>query len=172
MDIVGKETLENMLSEFTGTVIFVSHDRYFVNKIARSLLVFDGKKTEFIRSTYEEFEENRKSDNLNNPTPSKTSEKNSELLKKDIKRDKKTFSTPLKDRSKKEKRLIKLNELINDCEKKLALFNEQMNLPEVYSDYVKINEIQQNISSVQNNLDGYYSEWLEISTELENSSES
>ncbi len=171
MDIVGKETLENMLSEFTGTVIFVSHDRYFVNKIARSLLVFDGKKTEFIRSTYEEFEENRKSDNLNNPTPSKTSEKNTELSKKDIKRDKKTFSTPLKDRSKKEKRLIKLNELINDCEKKLALFNEQMNLPEVYSDYVKINEIQKNISSVQNNLDGYYSEWLEISTELENSSE-
>ena len=38
MDIVGKETLENMLAEYTGTVIFVSHDRYFVNRIATRII--------------------------------------------------------------------------------------------------------------------------------------
>ncbi len=40
MDIVGKESLELLLKEYTGTILFVSHDRFFVNKIADSLLVF------------------------------------------------------------------------------------------------------------------------------------
>ena len=40
MDIVGKETLESMLKDFSGTLIFVSHDRYFVRKVANRLLVF------------------------------------------------------------------------------------------------------------------------------------
>lgn len=39
MDIVGKETLESMLKDFSGTLIFVSHDRYFVRKVANRLLV-------------------------------------------------------------------------------------------------------------------------------------
>ena len=41
MDIIGKESLENILKEYKGTLIFVSHDRYFVNKIADSLLIFN-----------------------------------------------------------------------------------------------------------------------------------
>ncbi|MEE1320442.1 MAG: ABC-F type ribosomal protection protein [Acutalibacteraceae bacterium] len=45
MDIVGKETLESMLSDFDGTILFVSHDRYFVKKVADSLLVFEENGT-------------------------------------------------------------------------------------------------------------------------------
>lgn len=41
MDIIGKESLENILKEYKGTLIFVSHDRYFVNKIADSILAFE-----------------------------------------------------------------------------------------------------------------------------------
>ena len=40
MDIIGKESLELLLKEYTGTIIFVSHDRFFVNKIADTLLIF------------------------------------------------------------------------------------------------------------------------------------
>ena len=42
MDIVGKETLESMLKDYKGTLIFVSHDRYFLDRVIRKLLVFDG----------------------------------------------------------------------------------------------------------------------------------
>ena len=177
MDIVGKETLENMLSEFTGTVIFVSHDRYFVNKIARSLLVIGNGEAEFIRSTYDEYEERKKSlsDNSDNflsgsEKPRKTDNADNKHGKADSKNNKpgkKTFSTPLKDRSKKERRLIKLNSLINDCETKLNELSNALNSPEVYSDYLRINELENLITSVRNELDAYYAEWLEISSELE-----
>mgnify|MGYP000184691350 FL=1 len=45
MDIVGKETLESMLKDYKGTLIFVSHDRYFVKKVATQLLVFEDGTT-------------------------------------------------------------------------------------------------------------------------------
>ena len=57
MDIIGKETLENMLKEFKGTLIFVSHDRYFVKQVATQLLVFDNGTTELFRFGYEEYQD-------------------------------------------------------------------------------------------------------------------
>ena len=59
MDIVGKESLENILKEYEGTLIFVSHDRYFVNKIADSLLVFDKDGATFFDGNYEEYMEKK-----------------------------------------------------------------------------------------------------------------
>lgn len=47
MDIIGKETLERLLSNYTGTVITVSHDRYFINRVCNRLIVFDGGKRNF-----------------------------------------------------------------------------------------------------------------------------
>ena len=55
MDIVGKESLEEMLKEYKGTLIFVSHDRYFVNKIADSLLIFEKNKVTYFDGNYEEY---------------------------------------------------------------------------------------------------------------------
>ena len=57
MDIVGKETLESMLSDYTGTLIFVSHDRYFVRKVATRLLVFEDGTTHQYQFGYEEYQE-------------------------------------------------------------------------------------------------------------------
>ena len=57
MDIVGKETLESMLKDFSGTLIFVSHDRYFVRKVANRLLVFEDGTTHLYQFGYEEYQE-------------------------------------------------------------------------------------------------------------------
>ncbi len=57
MDIVGKETLESMLKDFSGTLIFVSHDRYFVKKVADRLLVFEDGTTHLYQFGYEEYQE-------------------------------------------------------------------------------------------------------------------
>lgn len=64
MDIVGRETLENMLREYTGTVILVSHDRYFINKVADRLLVFDKGSAVCYPCRYEEYEERLKEGRL------------------------------------------------------------------------------------------------------------
>ena len=57
MDIVGKETLESMLKDYKGTLIFVSHDRYFVKKVATQLLVFEDGTTTLYQFGYEQYQE-------------------------------------------------------------------------------------------------------------------
>lgn len=57
MDIVGKETLESILKDYKGTLIFVSHDRYFVKKVATQLLVFEDGTTNLYQFGYEQYQE-------------------------------------------------------------------------------------------------------------------
>ena len=165
MDIVGKETLENMLMEYTGTVVVVSHDRYFINKVADKLLVFD-KNTPtvatFFDGNYEKYElvEKEKQDALlTTPQPTTTNAT--------AKQNKKSFNTPLKDKSQKQKRVAKLQKLIEELEKDIASLNSEMEKPEVYSDYKKIEEIQSQLTIKTTQLDEFSDEWLNLETELE-----
>ena len=148
LDIVGKETLENMLREYTGTVIVVSHDRYFINKVADRLLIFEHGDVNFYPYGYTEYELIEK----------EKQEKESESVApvKEIKVQtgaKKSFSTPLKDKSKKERRVKKLEELIGKNEEQLELLNKELENPGVYSDYVKVGEIQAQIDALQGEKD-------------------
>lgn len=160
MDIVGKETLENMLCEYTGTLLIVSHDRYFINKVADRLLVFDDGAT-FYPHGYAEYEliEKERANELDGITVK--SEKPTD------KREKKNFSTPLKDRGKKQRRVAKLEELISKAETEIAALNKDLENPEIYSDYLKITDLQQKLDTLQSELDGYSEEWLTLAEELE-----
>ena len=62
MDIVGKESLEAMLKEYSGSVLFVSHDRYFVKEIADSLLVFEEGAVNYYPYGYEQYWEKVQAD--------------------------------------------------------------------------------------------------------------
>ena len=163
MDIVGKETLENMLVAYTGTVIFVSHDRYFINKVADRLIVFEDD-AKFYPLTYAEYELLEK----------ERIDQDGQEVKKDNKQTasekttgKKTFSTPLKDKSKKERRVKKLEELIAKSESEISVLNASLENPEVYSDYKKVEEIQLNLQKLTEERDGYTDEWLTLCEQLE-----
>ena len=162
MDIVGKETLENMLKEYTGTVVFVSHDRYLVNKVADRLLVFDEDGAKFYPYGYAEYEmiekERKEEQTL---TAVKQTEKGSSGGKK-------TFSTPLKDKGKKERRVKKLEQLLSEIESKLLALNEQLEKPEVYSNYIEVERLQTEILTLTTEQESYTEEWLTLSEELEN----
>ena len=161
MDIVGKETLENMLSEYEGTVIFVSHDRYFVNKVADKLLVFDERGATFYPVGYAEFEV------LEKERAEREVEQTVVEKQQTLSGGKKTFSTPLKEKSKKQKRVAKLEQFLAECEQKLSDLNLQLEDPNVYSDYVKVAQVQNQIDE-QNTLHEQYSEeWIVLCEELE-----
>ena len=55
LDIIGKESLENILTLYEGAILFVSHDRYFVNKIADSLLIFEDDNIKFFNGNYKDY---------------------------------------------------------------------------------------------------------------------
>ena len=154
LDIVGKETLENMLADYQGTIVFVSHDRYFVNKIADRLLVFDEDKVEFFVGTYQEYEEARKPKEIEIEDKPKT------------KASGKNFTTPLKERGKIERRLEKLEKLIEETETELAVLGEKINSEEVFSNYLMVIELQGQIDEITLKQGEYMTEWAELSDKL------
>ena len=170
MDIVGKETLENMLCEYTGTVVFVTHDRYFVNKVADKMLIFRNDDCEFFPYGYDEFELKEKEKEEQEQAFEKGgAQVEDKTVKTDIVKqsNKKSFSTPLKDKSRKEKRVKKLEELINVCESKISQINVQLEDPKIYSDYIKVSELQQQLEILTSEQESYTEEWLCLCDELE-----
>ena len=154
LDIVGKETLENMLIDYQGTIVFVSHDRYFVSKIADRLLVFDEGNVHFYQGTYAEYEETRKPKEIEIEDKSKN------------KTGGKKYTNPSKERNKMEKRLEKLEGLIEDTENTLAMLNEKINSDKICSDYVKILEVQSEIDAVALKQEEYMTEWADLGARL------
>lgn len=152
MDIVGKETLEDMLRAYEGTLIVVSHDRYLVNKVADRLLVFDRFGATFYPGGYESYED-------------EVEKQPEEVAPSSPKGQKKTFSTPLKDRARKEKRLQKVEASLRTVENELQELSNLLSDPDVYSDYKKINEIQQKIDEKKVFQDQLTEEWLTLADE-------
>ena len=160
MDIVGKETLENMLSAYSGTVIFVSHDRYFINKIADRLLIFDKNGAHGFAGGYSEYEASRAEQDADE-RPQKSGAASTGGGKKG-------YFSPLKEKSKKERRAAKLETLITECETKIAELCAELEKPEICSDYQAVSELQDKLDRLRAEQDGYTAEWVELSEQLEN----
>ena len=155
LDIVGKETLENMLCDYEGTIIFVSHDRYFVSKIADRLLVFDENEVTFYQGNYTEYEETRKPKEI-------------EILDKpQNKTGGKKYTNPSKERGKIERRLERLETLIAECDETINILGEKINSDEICSDYVKVLEVQAKIDEVTLKQEEYMTEWADLGERLE-----
>ena len=161
MDIMGKQALEDILLEYEGTLIFVSHDRYFVRKIADRLLVFEKGTAEYIDYTYDEYEEKR---------ILALEEEEAEAVKKTEiapKAAKERHFSPKKVLDKKKKRVERLELLMAECDEQLSALNSQLDLPDVYSDYQKLTEIQAQIDEIKEKQEQYEDEWTTLMIEIE-----
>ena len=154
MDIIGKETLEEMLSSFTGTVLFVSHDRYFIKRIAESVLVFEPDNVKLYPFGYEQYLESQK--NVKEVE-----------IKQEIKEQpkKKGYTTPAKEKAKRERAIAKAEEKIALLEEKIAGVKTELDLPENISDYVKLSELQTELCELETELDIVFNEWEKLSEE-------
>ena len=155
LDIVGKETLEDMLENYGGTIIFVSHDRYFIKKIARQILCFNKGNTELFGYGYEQYLENEKN------------KVNREVQPAEKPKEKKKFTTPLKEISKKERAIGKIEEKIALLEEQIAGIKTEIGLPENQSDYIKLSALQEELEKTETELDIAMTEWENFTTELE-----
>lgn len=153
MDIIGKETLERLLSNYTGTVITVSHDRYFVNRVCNRLIVFDGGKVELFDGKYSDYESRKQVSDFANDFVKTVDEKKKE----------KPVSQS-KEAARRAHRISFLEEKMNALNEQISsLQNTMHNDQSVYSDYTKIAEIEEQISSLQAKLAPLEEEWLELS---------
>ena len=178
MDIVGKETLESMLKDFSGTLIFVSHDRYFVRKVANRLLVFEDGTTHLYQFGYEEYQEklDREAaesgdDYRKNPAAlgGAISQNGGTQQNKGTQENggKKAYYNPGKERSKIEKKVKKAEEELAVKEEKLDALKQELLRPEYQSSYSKLTEIQGEIDALEEEIMADMENWEALSQQLE-----
>ena len=174
MDIANKETLESLLLGYEGTIIFVSHDRYFVNKIATKLLVFENGNATIFNGTYKEFQEPFSKATLEtqeNNVPKQKVEKIEYPIDFDEQVEDPILSlSPYqagKEKNKLSNRMKKIEERSKELEQHLLQLNEDFVNPEIASDFKKLMDIQADNETTQISIDKYAEEWLEISEKLE-----
>lgn len=159
MDILSKETLEELLLTYTGTLIFVSHDRYFTKKLADKLLVFTESGVKWYEHGYEQYEESLKAASAAEQVPKMPSEPQ--------KPGKKTYTTPGKEKAKRERALKKAEEKIALLEEKIAGLNEELTWEENLSDYLKLDELRKEIEASEEKLLEAMTLWDELTAQEE-----
>ncbi|WOV83929.1 ABC-F family ATP-binding cassette domain-containing protein [Sporosarcina jeotgali] len=163
LDLDSKEVLENALDDFPGTILFVSHDRYFINRIATK--VFDLSENGAVEylGDYDYFVE-KKTEQAELLAESLAAKQSTAVIK----------SRPQevdKERQKAERRLkraIEQTELkMAELDEQIASLQEELIKPEYADDHVKLMELQASIDSLQETHDTHAEDWLMMQEELE-----
>lgn len=162
MDIASKQQLEKILLDYQGTLIFVSHDRYFVKKLATQLLVFQDNTVNYYPYSYSDY-----------------LLKNSEVINKEIEdnyQKKKVSKGKKENLNSLRKELNKIEKDIDNKEVEQKELEKQLFDEKIYNDYLKVKEIEDKIKSLKANLENLNVQWEEIAAEIltleENATES
>lgn len=155
LDIQSKEALEEALLGYDGTMLMVSHDRYFINKMADRILYLDERGLRNYGGNYDYFLEKFKE--AVPQEKKKASAVNDYKLQKQIESEKRKLKT----------KISRLEEEISDIEKLLEEENEKLNSPEIASDYKKAFEITENIAKLNERLEDNYKLWEELQEKSE-----
>lgn len=147
LDIPGKEALEASLKSFNGTILFVSHDRYFISRLANKLLLLEDGKAKFLPMTYAEYEEK---ETVNLSQEKQLKQVSHQKIELGL-----TPEQKKKESSRLEKKITAKEE---ELEAKRALRFE----PEYYHDYQKMNCLDEEIDEIHNELEAMYQRWEEL----------
>ncbi|MET3291716.1 UNVERIFIED_CONTAM: ATP-binding cassette subfamily F protein 3 [Brevibacillus sp. OAP136] len=164
LDILSKEVLENALYDYPGTILFVSHDRYFLNKIATRVLELSPEGVTSYLGNYDYFVEKKQelaeiaaeqaaANAAKRGASTEPVEKSSYEQDKDAKR---------RERQR-QKRLEEIEATIMQCEETIARLESELCLPEVYSDHVQAQQRNDQIQQAKTQIESLYEEWQELS---------
>lgn len=146
LDIISKEALEEALNGYSGTILFVSHDRYFIKQIANKILVMEDGKTTLYPFGYQQYIESK--NNVVVPAEnigSKNKEKVIRVKPVNI-----------------GKEIAKLEKQISAKEEELASLRELRYEPEYYHDFQKMNALDEKIDDVHNEIEKLLAKWEEL----------
>ena len=153
LDIPGKEALELSLKGFTGSILFVSHDRYFIQQMATGLLILSNDGCKFVNQTYDEY--------MNQEPVQMTEVKQTSSEPNSKKEVKRALSPEARRRE-----IAKLERLITEKEVELEEMRELRFEPEYYQDYQKMNDLDQDIDDIHNELAHLEERWASLLEEV------
>jgi ATP-binding cassette subfamily F protein 3 len=196
LDLYSKEALEAALMEFEGTLLFISHDRYFLNKMAERIVELSTTGAEYFLGNYDDFlekkmalaewrdgdDDGQRGGAGGTNRPGKAGSAGSPgshaaaaaPVTKDVSGSDESARNPRAANASREakreermraRRLERLESRIAELEQKAEQLEAEMAKPDVYQDYVKLQEIQAELERTKNELDLTYVEWTELADE-------
>lgn len=153
LDIDSRENLEEALMEFSGTILFISHDRFFINKLAERVCELEDKKIISYQGNYEYYKEKK---NEMNKGKAETYEKEKKTKNKE--------SIEKQVSNNKIKEAKRLEDIIQELEIKLKAINSEMN--DSGNEYYKLLELDKERVKIQQELDLTIEKWMEVETVL------
>lgn len=150
LDLPAREALETALKNFSGTLVFVSHDRYFISALAESIAEIEGGKLNYYDCGYGEFTESKKS---------------AEPAEQPEKKERSGGYRSRKERAEEEKQkqlVKKLEAEISALEGEEAEINEKLFDPEISADYVRVNELLQKLERIKTQTELLYKRYEEV----------
>lgn len=156
LDITSREVLENALLDFDGTMLVVSHDRYFINKLATKTVYLTHDGAVNIDGNYDNYLAYRQN---------MTVEKAEEATKKPVVNDYKLRKEKASNERKRKTRIAKLEVEIEETENSISVLEEEISTPEISASYEKLLEHTNILNELRTNLEAMYSEWEELQTE-------
>lgn len=149
LDLIGKEALEDALCDYEGTMLFVSHDRYFISKLATAVLVIDNGKATYYPMRYQEY---MHKDEEHVQAVKTVEKKETKKVDRGIHYD---------------REVKKLEKKIAEKEKELEALRELRFDPEYYHDYQKMRDLDDKIDDVHNEIENFMKKWEDYSEKLE-----
>lgn len=154
LDIMSREALENAILGYDGTVLVISHDRYFLNKVISKIYELCETGIKEYLGNYSYYMEKKK-----NPLRFQQEEESIGKTKTQIQNEKKKKRELEKAEKDKKLRIKNIENDISNLEKLIVELQDQLCLEEVYSDSEKSENINKQLLDAQNNLDALYEEW-------------
>ncbi|MFH6685154.1 ABC-F family ATP-binding cassette domain-containing protein [Bacillus amyloliquefaciens] len=167
LDLDSKEVLENALIDYPGTLLFVSHDRYFINRIATRVLELSQDHAEEYLGDYDYYTE-KKAQQLELEEMKRQEKEQAQPAGK-VKQDtKRTYEEEKEWKKKERQRLRRIEEIeaaVSSAEEKISANEELLCDPEVYQDHEKVQTIHAENEALNQELEQLLAEWEELSSE-------
>ena len=143
LDIASKEVLEDALNQFDGTIFFISHDRYFINKVATRVIELTNNKAISYDGNYDTYFSNK-------------------IIDKPVKKENTDYQNMKQQNAlyhKQQNKIKKVQTNISNLENQINILNQQLQSEEVLNNYQKYNQINDEIALLENQLNTLMEEW-------------
>ncbi len=171
LDIPSKEALLNALINFPGTILLVTHDRYFIKKFAEKIFYLENKKMIYYPGNYDDFIfyiNNRLSAGEKGSLTKVKSKDNNKNYKKELRRERAQIRQMISgERKKLTKKIKECEEKIEYLENRLKDIESQLYSAEIYSDPDKAAALNKEYKKLKPELEEYYNEWDKLQHSLE-----
>ncbi|HDR4458677.1 ABC transporter ATP-binding protein [Bacillus thuringiensis] len=165
LDLNSKEILENALIDYPGTLLFVSHDRYFINRVTTTVVELSTEGAQEYLGDYDYYVEKKNEMIERAAFEQLEQQENQAPVQKTVAQEKLNYLEEKERKQLERQRTRKIEELeqnIVNLEEEIATLEDQLCLPEIYADYEKASEITTKKQTLQEQLETCMAEWEEL----------